>query len=78
MLAFNPGEPRFQNGTRLSEGREKDFLWGRIFLQLSVSSTASAESPTSVEASGGGGVPGQLGTSCSLSKAASQADVKEH
>lgn len=72
MLAFNPGEPQFQNGTRPSEGREKDFLWGRIFLQLSVSSTASAESLTPVEASGR--VPGQLGTSCSLSKAASQAE----
>lgn len=49
MLAFNPGEPRFQNGTRPSQGREKDFLWGRCFLQLSVNST-SAESPTLAEA----------------------------
>lgn len=46
MLAFNPGEPQFQNGTRPSQGREKDFLWGRCFLQLSVSSTSSAEGPT--------------------------------
>lgn len=76
MLAFNPGEPQFQNGTRPSQGREKDFLWGRCFLQLPVSSVSSAESPTSVEVSGR--MPGQLGTSCSLSKAASQSEVNEH
>lgn len=35
MLAFNPGEPRFQNGTRPSQGSKKDFLWGRCFLQFS-------------------------------------------
>lgn len=38
--------------------------------------STSAESPTSVEVSGR--VPGQLGTSCSLSKAALQAEVKQH
>lgn len=69
MPAFNPWEPQFQNSTRPSQGREKDFL------QLSVSSIFSAESPTPVKVSGR--VFGQLGTSCSLSKAASQAEVNE-
>lgn len=48
MLAFNPREPQFQNGTRPSwpasqEGEGRKVSVGKVFLQISEHDSASAE-----------------------------------